>query len=140
MDLGDITRLALLASAAFAFGRLVASLAHLIERQTSSMRDLAPEEDERLRALEEECNTLRQEVTEIAERQDFTERTLAQNQGRARPFLRGSSRAHGDTTLIVGCNSAALSAYAGLAASAPGLTCSGTHQYSSTSGRNRPSA
>jgi hypothetical protein len=86
MDLGDITQLVVVVTTAFALGRVVSALARLIERRASAMPALAPEADERLRALEEECSTLRQELAELAERQDFTERALVQDPGRVRPF------------------------------------------------------
>jgi hypothetical protein len=86
MDLGDITQLVVVVTTAFALGRVVSALARLIERRASSMPALAPEADERLGALEEECSTLRQELAELAERQDFTERALVQDPGRVKPF------------------------------------------------------
>jgi hypothetical protein len=60
MDLGDITQLVLVVTT-------------------------GQEADERLRALEDECSTLRQELTEIVERQDLTERALLQDPGRVKP-------------------------------------------------------
>ena len=86
MDLGDITQLVVVVTSAFALGRIVSALARLIERRASAMPALAPEADERIRALEDECSTLRLELAELAERQDFTERALVQDPGRLKPF------------------------------------------------------
>jgi hypothetical protein len=87
MDVGDFTQLIVLVTGAFVFGRIVAVVAKVVERQLPSAQANSMEADERLRALEEECVTLRQELTDIAERQDFTERVLLQDQGRANPPL-----------------------------------------------------
>jgi hypothetical protein len=92
MDLGDLTQLIVVVTAAFAFGRVVSVIVGLIERRTSLSPALAPEADERLRELEAECSTLRQELTEIAERQDFTERVLLQDPSRAMPFPASAPR------------------------------------------------
>jgi hypothetical protein len=60
MDLGDITQLVLVVTTAFAFGRVASALARLIEHRASATPAVAPEADERLRALEDECSTLHQ--------------------------------------------------------------------------------
>jgi hypothetical protein len=78
MDLGDVTQLVLLATTAFVFGRVGVAFARLIERRAAGKPALTPETDDRLRALEEECTALRQELTDVQERQDFTERALLQ--------------------------------------------------------------
>ena len=76
MDLGDITQLVLVATTALVLGRVGLALARLIERRSSGQPGESQETGERLRVLEDECLTLRQELTELQERQDFTERAL----------------------------------------------------------------
>jgi hypothetical protein len=80
MDLGDITQLAFVATATLVFGRIGWSLARLIDRRAA--RQPAPPHDaaERLRTLEDEQLALRQELAELQERQDFTERALLREQ------------------------------------------------------------
>jgi hypothetical protein len=85
MDLGDITQLVLLATTALVLGRVGLALARNIEHRTAGKPALTPEADDRLRALEEECATLRQELAEVQERQDFTERALLRDPARGRP-------------------------------------------------------
>ena len=85
MDLGDITQLVLVATTALVFGRVGLAFARLLERRASSKPTLTPEAEDRLRTLEDECSALRQELTEVQERQDFTERALLQDPTRARP-------------------------------------------------------
>jgi hypothetical protein len=85
MDLGDITQLVVVATTALVLGRVGLAFARLIEHRASSRPTLTPETEDRLRALEGECSTLRQELTEVQERQDFTERALLQSPGQARP-------------------------------------------------------
>jgi len=75
MDMGDITQLTLVATTALVLGRLGWSLARLIDRR-SSTRVTPADTTERIRALEDEQAMLRQELTELQERQDFTERAL----------------------------------------------------------------
>ena len=84
MDLGDITQLTLVATTALILGRVGWSLARLIDRRSSSPV-LPPETTERLRALEDEQLTLRQELVELQERQDFTERALLRERSQASP-------------------------------------------------------
>jgi hypothetical protein len=76
MDLGDITQLVLVATTALVLGRVGLALARLIERRSSGQPGVPEETGERLRVLEDECLTLRQELTELQERQDFTEGAL----------------------------------------------------------------
>ena len=76
MDLGDITQLVLVATTALVLGRVGLALARLIERRSSGQSGVPEKTEERLRVLEDECLTLRQELTELQERQDFTERAL----------------------------------------------------------------
>ena len=85
MDLGDITQLVLVATTALVLGRVGLAFARLIEHRASRQPTLTPETEDRLRALEGECSTLRQELTEVQERQDFTERALLQSPAQTRP-------------------------------------------------------
>jgi hypothetical protein len=84
MDLGDITQLTLVATTALILGRVGWSLARLIDRRSTSPA-LAPDAAERIRALEDEQLTLRQELVELQERQDFTERALLRERNQASP-------------------------------------------------------
>lgn len=81
MDLGDITQLVLVATTALVLGRVGLALARLIERRSSSHPGSPEETGERVRVLEDECLTLRQELAELQERQDFTERALLHDSG-----------------------------------------------------------
>jgi hypothetical protein len=92
MDLGDVTQLIFAATTALVLGRVGLALARLIERRASGKLISTPETDDRLRALEEECSSLRQELTDVQERQDFTERALLQDQARARLSTRQAPR------------------------------------------------
>ena len=85
MDLGDITQLVLLATTALVFGRCGLALARLIERRSAGQPGLAGEAEERLRILEDETLNLRQELSELHERRDFTERALLHHPAPARP-------------------------------------------------------
>ena len=76
MDPGNITQLVLVATTALVLGRVGLALARLLEHRASGKQSLIPESEDRLRALEAECDTLRQEVLELQEPQDFTERAL----------------------------------------------------------------
>lgn len=82
MDIYEITQIMLVATSGLVFGRLGLALARRIERRPAEPRD--PLADDRLRALEEECGTLRRELGELQERQDFTERLLARGPGEPR--------------------------------------------------------
>ena len=82
MDLGDITQLTLLATTALVMGRVGWALARLIDRRGSRPAALPDEAADRLRSLEEEQLALRQELAELLDRQDFTERALLREQSR----------------------------------------------------------
>jgi chromosome segregation ATPase len=84
MDLGDITQLTLVATTALILGRLGWSLARLIDRR-SSAQAVSAETTERLRALEDEHAMLRQDLAELQERQDFTERALVRERDQVNP-------------------------------------------------------
>jgi hypothetical protein len=92
MDLGDITQLVFVATTALVLGRIGLAVGRLIERRASGKTAATPETEDRLRALEEECSALRQELTEVQERQDFTERALLQDPVRAIPATRQAPR------------------------------------------------
>lgn len=83
MDLGDITQLTFVATTALVIGRLGWSLARLIDRRATRQPAMPEDSVERLRILEEEHLTLRQELAELQERQDFTERALLREPGRS---------------------------------------------------------
>jgi hypothetical protein len=76
MDLGYLTQLVLVATTALVLGRVGLAFARLIERRSSAASALNPDSEDRLRVLEEECTLLRQELSELQDRQDFTERAL----------------------------------------------------------------
>jgi hypothetical protein len=80
MDLGDITQLALVATVTLVFGRIGWSFARLIDRRASRQPTLPDDAAERIRTLEDEQLALRQELAELQERQDFTERALLREQ------------------------------------------------------------
>jgi hypothetical protein len=80
MDLGDITQLAFVATITLVFGRIGWSFARLIDRRASRQPTLSDEAAERIRTLEEEQLAVRQELAELQERQDFTERALLREQ------------------------------------------------------------
>ena len=80
MDLGDITQLAFVATITLVLGRIGWSFARLIDRRASRQPALPDDAAERIRTLEEEQLALRQEVAELQERQDFTERVLLREQ------------------------------------------------------------
>jgi hypothetical protein len=84
MDLGDITQLVVVATSALVLGRVGLAFARLIERRAAGKPTLTPEAEDRLRGLEAAYDTLRQELAEVQERQDFTERALLQDPARAR--------------------------------------------------------
>ena len=88
MDLGDITQLVFVATTALVLGRVGLAVGRLIERRASGKTALTPETEDRVRALEDECSALRQELTEVQERQDFTERALLRDPVRASPATR----------------------------------------------------
>jgi hypothetical protein len=76
MDLGDLTQLVLVATTALVLARVGLAFARLIERRSSGASALNADSEDRLRVLEEECTLLRQELSELQDRQDFTERAL----------------------------------------------------------------
>ncbi len=85
MDLGDITQLAIVATTVVVLGRVGWALARLIDRRSSADPDVQAELAEHLRALEDEHHTVRQELAEIQERQEFTERALLRDRAQTRP-------------------------------------------------------
>jgi hypothetical protein len=91
MDLGDITQLVLVATSALVLGRVGLALARLIERRSSSPVSFSGAAEERLRALEDETLALRQDLTELQERQDFTERALVRDPGQPHLPPRGTT-------------------------------------------------
>jgi hypothetical protein len=80
MDLGDITQLALVATLTLVFGRIGWSFARLIDRRASRQPAISHDAAERIRTLEDEQLALRNELAELQERQDFTERALLRQQ------------------------------------------------------------
>ena len=80
MDLGDITQLALVATTVFVLGRVGWAFARLIDRRASAHSGVPAEAADRLRYLEDEQLMLRQQLAELQERQDFTERLLARDE------------------------------------------------------------
>ncbi len=76
MDIYDITQVTLVLTAGLVFARMGVALARRIERRPDPEARLAAAAEDRLRNLEEESSILRQELTELHERQDFTERML----------------------------------------------------------------
>jgi hypothetical protein len=87
MDLGDITQLVLVATTALVLGRVGLAVARLIERRSSGQPGFRGEVGERLAALEGECFSLRQELGELQERQDFTERVLLHDSAQGKPVV-----------------------------------------------------
>jgi hypothetical protein len=85
MDPGDLTQLIFVVTSALVMGRVGLALARLIERRSSAPQGLAAESEERIRAVEDECLTLRRELAELQERQDFAERALLHDPARAAP-------------------------------------------------------
>jgi hypothetical protein len=81
MDLGDLTQLAFVAMVTLVCGRIGWSFARLIDRRGIRPPVLPDDAAERIRTLEEEQLALRQELAELQERQDFTERALLREQG-----------------------------------------------------------
>ena len=93
MDIGDVTQLIFVSTAAFVFGRLGIALVRLIDRRGAS--PASAETDARLHAVEDECLALRREVAELHERQDFTERVLLRDPTLAQDVrLKGPSGAY----------------------------------------------
>jgi hypothetical protein len=92
IDPGNATQLILVVTSSLILGRVGLALARLLEHRASVKPSLTPETEDRLRTLEVECDVLRQEVTELQERQDFTERALLQDPVRAKPVIPPASR------------------------------------------------
>ena len=90
MDPVNVIQLVFAGTTAIVFGRLGFALARYVERRLSGGQGPHQEAESRLRAVEDECSLLRQEMSELQERQDFTERVL--HQGPARGGL-----PHGDS-------------------------------------------
>ncbi|HEY7479247.1 MAG TPA: hypothetical protein VH680_01925 [Gemmatimonadales bacterium] len=82
MDLGDIMEgllvLVLVATAAFVAGGAGWRLARALECHFTEHRGFSPEARARLLLLEDECATLRRELTEVKDRQDFMDSLFLQ--------------------------------------------------------------
>jgi hypothetical protein len=76
MDIYEITQIMAVVTTGLVFARLGLALARRVERRPADPAAPAAVGDERLRALEDECVVLRRELSELQERQDFTERLL----------------------------------------------------------------
>jgi hypothetical protein len=76
MDLGDLTQLAFVATAVLVLGRVGWAFARLIDRRGLPEPRVPAEVAERLRVLEEEQLSIRHQMAELEERQDFAERAL----------------------------------------------------------------
>jgi hypothetical protein len=85
MDPVNIIQLVFAGTTAIVLGRLGFALARYFERRLSGGQAPTPEAESRLRTVEDECALLRQEMSELQERQDFTERVLHQGRGRLSP-------------------------------------------------------
>jgi hypothetical protein len=84
MDPVEIIQLMFAGTAVLVFGRVGFAFARYVERRLSATPTANHEADDRLRAVEDECNLLRHELSELQERQDFTERVLQQAPARER--------------------------------------------------------
>lgn len=84
MDPVNVIQLAFAGTAVLISGRLGFALARYVERRLLGAQSANQEPDSRLRAVEDECTLLRQELSEMQERQDFTDRLLQQGQIRGR--------------------------------------------------------
>ncbi len=84
MDPVDIMQLVFAGTTALVLGRVGLAMARFLERRLSGTPGLGPETEDKLRAVEDECAMLRQELSELQERQDFTERVLHQDPSRVR--------------------------------------------------------
>jgi hypothetical protein len=93
MNAYDVTQILLIATAGLVFARFGLALARRVETRSSAQAGLEPAAEDRLRALEEECVILRQELSEVQERQDFTERLLLESH--AAPKLSPSESSDG---------------------------------------------
>ncbi len=75
MDVYELTQIMVVVTSALVLGRLGLALARRIERRPTG--PTAGADAERLQAVEEECGRLRREMSDLQERQDFTERLLS---------------------------------------------------------------
>jgi HAMP domain-containing protein len=75
MNLIEVTQVLLVATGAVLLGRVGLALTRWLERRLNATR-LTSDAADRLQNLEDECARLRREVSELQERQDFTERAL----------------------------------------------------------------
>lgn len=75
MNVIELAQLAMIATGAVLLGRVGFAMTRWLERRLNPSR-LGAEAEDRLQVLEEECGRLRQEVTELQDRQEFTERAL----------------------------------------------------------------
>jgi hypothetical protein len=82
MDLGDVMEgllvLVLVASTAFVAGGAGWRLARTLECHFTDQRGFTPEARARFLLLEDECATLRRELTEVKDRQDFMDSLFLQ--------------------------------------------------------------
>jgi hypothetical protein len=85
MDPANVIQLVFAGTTALVLGRMGFALARYFERRLAGTHGANPEAESRLRAVEDECTLLRQELSELQERQDFTERVLHQGPTRERP-------------------------------------------------------
>ena len=76
MDPINLIQLMFAGAAVIVFGRVGFAFSRYIERRLSGAPAQAHEAESRLQAVEAECTLLRQELSELQERQDFTERVL----------------------------------------------------------------
>ena len=81
MDPVNAIQLVLAGTSVLVLGRVGFALARYLERRLAGSQGGGPEIESRLRTVEDECTLLRQELTELRERQEFTER-LHQGPGR----------------------------------------------------------
>ena len=91
MNLIEITQVLLVATGAIFLGRVGLALTRWLERRLNAPR-LTSEAVDRLQSLEDECARLRQEVSELQERQEFTERALLKDPAPPRVASPGGSR------------------------------------------------
>lgn len=82
MTLIELAQILMVGTGAVLVGRVGFALTRWVERRLSSSHSTGTEE--RLQALEEESARLRQELAELQDRQEFTERALLQDPGSSR--------------------------------------------------------
>ena len=85
MDPVNVIQLVFAGTTAIVLGRLGFAVARHFERRLSGSQGRTQEAERRLRTVEDECLLLRQELGELQERQDFTERLLHEGRGRLSP-------------------------------------------------------